>query len=157
MKKIFLFVLMIIPALTIIAQTDWEAKREKFDPAADPFKDLTSVIEKAGKENKRIILDVGGEWCIWCHRLDIFILQDEEIKNYLEENFITLKINYSKENKNEKFLGQYPKVEGYPHMYVLEKDGKLLHSQNTGLLEKEKSYDKEKIMEFLKKWISAKS
>lgn len=157
MKKFFLLVLAFCASSLLFAQTDWESKREKFDPAKDPFKDLTSVIEKAGKENKRIILDVGGEWCIWCHKLDIFILQDEEIKKYLDENFVTLKVNSSKENKNEKFMSQYPKVDGYPHMYVLEKDGKLLHSQNTGLLEKEKSYDKEKIMEFLTKWISPKS
>ena len=63
-----------------------------------------------------------------------------------------MKINYSEENKNEKFLSQYPKVDGYPHFFVLDKNGKLLYSQNTGLLEKEKSYDREKFMTFLKKW-----
>jgi thioredoxin-related protein len=157
MKKVFLLVFIFFTSITIFAQTDWEAKREKFDPAKDSFKDLKNTIELAQKENKRIILDVGGEWCIWCHRLDIFILSNDEIKNYLDENFITMKVHWSRELPNEKFLAQYPKVDGFPHMYVLEKDGKLLHSQNTGLLEKEKSYDKEKIMEFLKKWTAVKS
>jgi thiol:disulfide interchange protein len=157
MKKLFLLLFLGISSIAMFAQTDWEAKREKFDPAKDPFKDLENVIVKAQKENKRIILDVGGEWCIWCHRLDIFILSNEDLKKYLDENYITLKIHWSKEQPNEKFLAQYPKIPGFPHMFVLEKDGKLLHSQDTGLLEKEKSYDKEKIMEFLVKWKAAKS
>ena len=63
-----------------------------------------------------------------------------------------LKINFSKENKNETFLSQYPAIEGYPHFFVLDKDGNLLHSQNTGDLEKDKDYDKEKFIEFLNKW-----
>ena len=102
--------------------------------------------------NKRIILDVGGEWCIWCHRIDAFIEQNSEIKDFLNKHFIVVKVNYSEENKNEKFLSRYPKVDGYPHFFVLDDKGKLLHSQNTGLLEKEKSYDTGKFLSFLKKW-----
>jgi len=76
----------------------------------------------------------------------------EEIKSLLDKNFIIVKINFSKENKNEKFLSQYPAIEGYPHFFVLDTDGKFLHSQNTGELEKEKDYDKEKFVAFLNKW-----
>ncbi len=124
----------------------------KFDPTADPFEDLKTAMVLATESNKRIILDVGGEWCIWCHRIDAFMHNTEEIKSLLENNYIVLKINYSKENKNEKFLAQYPQVEGYPHFFVLDETGKLLHSQNTGELEKDKDYDKDKFVAFLEKW-----
>ncbi|HOI28580.1 MAG TPA: thioredoxin family protein [Melioribacteraceae bacterium] len=159
MKKSALFPLLIIflYATSLIAQSNTESKREKFDPSKDPFSDLKTAVEKAAKENKRIILDVGGEWCIWCHRLDAFIDSDEEIKNFLTGNYIVIKVNFSPENKNEKFLSQFPKINGYPHMFVLEKDGKFLHSQDTGLLEKDKSYSREKILEFLKEWAPEKS
>lgn len=129
----------------------------KFDPTRNPFDDLKSAVELAKESNKRIILDVGGEWCIWCHRIDAFMHNTEEIKSILEESFIVVKINYSKENKNEKFLSQYPAIEGYPHFFVLESDGKLLHSQNTGDLEKDKDYDKDKFLKFLNKWKPAKN
>lgn len=129
-----------------------EKKEAGFDPSRNPFEDLKITVEQAQKSNKRIILDVGGEWCIWCHRIDAFMHNTEEVKSLLEENFIVLKINYSKENKNEKFLSQYPAIDGYPHFFVLEKDGTLLHSQNTGDLEKEKDYDKEKFIVFLNQW-----
>lgn len=124
----------------------------KFDPSKNPFDDLKIIIEEAQKTDKRILLDVGGEWCIWCHRLDDFFEVNQDLKNYMHDNFVVLKVNMSTENKNEKFLAQYPKVAGYPHIYILEKDGKFLFSKNTGELEKEKSYDKEKIMNFLKEW-----
>ena len=151
MKNIFLvFILFLITSSTVFAQKIDSTLM--FDPARNPFEDLKIAVSTATESNKRIILDVGGEWCIWCHRIDAFMHNTEEIKSLLAENFIIVKINYSKENKNEKFLSQYPAIEGYPHFFVLESDGKLLHSQNTGDLEKDKDYDKDKFLDFLNKW-----
>ena len=125
---------------------------KEFDPSRNPAEDVKEAAIEAQRTNKRIILDVGGDWCIWCHRLDDFIKKNEEINNFLHKNFILVKINFSKENKNEEFLSKYPEIPGYPHFFVLEKNGELLHSQNTGELEQDKGYSKEKIMTFLKKW-----
>lgn len=150
MKNILLIFIFLMSAFSSFAQT--EENREKFDPAADPFEDLKAAMALATESNKRIILDVGGEWCIWCHRIDAFMHNTEEIKSLLEENYVVVKVNFSKENKNEKFISQYPAIEGYPHFFVLECDGKLLHSQNTGELEKDKDYDKDKFVAFLEKW-----
>lgn len=151
MKRFIEFSLFItlVLSLTIIAQ---KKEREKFDPTRNAAKDIENAIVKATKENKRILLDVGGEWCIWCHRLDEFILADKEIDSTLHANFIVVKVNYSKENKNEELLAKYPKIEGYPHFFILEKDGKLLLSKNTGELEAEKSYSREKLLAFLNEW-----
>jgi thioredoxin-related protein len=155
MKKVLykFFVLVIILSNSLLAQENVnKSSAPKFDPQRDPFKDLKEAIVESQSTDKRIILDVGGEWCIWCRTLDAFLQDHSELYNYLHENFVVLKINYSKENKNEKFLSQYSKVAGYPHFFVLEKDGKLLYSENTSELEKDKSYDAEKIMTFLKEW-----
>jgi thioredoxin-related protein len=133
-------------------QAEPKSEIHKFDPGRNPFEDVNAAVKEAQSSSKRIILDVGGEWCIWCHRLDKFINENEEIKKTMDDNFIVVKVNVSKENKNEKFLAQFPAIPGYPHLFVLEKDGKLLHSQDTGKLEKDKSYDVGLLMAFLKKW-----
>lgn len=154
MNRIFFILILLTTSLLTIAQT--EEKEKLFDPSRNPFDDLKSTVELAKNMNKRIILDIGGDWCVWCHRIDAFMNKTEEIKSLLDENFIVLKINVSKENKNEKFLAQYPAIEGYPHFFVLETDGSLLHSQNTGDLEKDKDYDSEKFISFLNKWKPSK-
>mgnify|MGYP000051851594 CR=1 FL=1 len=60
-----------------------------------------------------------------------------------------MKVNYSRENYNEEFLGQYPDIPGYPHLYVLENDGTLLYSKNTVELEEGRSYNEQAILDFL--------
>lgn len=152
MKAKFFLFMMLLSTLSLFAQTE-----KLFDPTKDPFEDWKVTVDEATKLNKRIILDVGGDWCVWCHRIDTFMHSTEEIESLLNEHFIILKINFSKENKNENFLSQYPAIEGYPHFFVLEKDGSLLHSQNTGELEKDKDYDKDKFVTFLEKWKPGKN
>ncbi len=134
------------------ADSLFEAHRVKFDPKRDPARDLQEAVVKATAEKKRILLDVGGEWCSWCHRLDKFLHENSDLDQYLSDHYVIVKVNFSEANKNEKFLGQYPAIDGYPHLFVLESNGKFLLSQSTGDFEKGKGYDHDKVLDFLRKW-----
>jgi len=154
MKKIYMTTIFFLLLMTtIFAQYGKNFSLPgKFEHERDAANDIKQTIQLAKESGKRILLDIGGEWCTWCHRLDAFIEANKELKDLIDKNFIWLKINYSKENKNEEVLSKYPKAAGYPHFFVLESDGKFLHSQNTGELEADKDYSKEKLMTFFNKW-----
>ena len=128
------------------------ALNASFDPKRDPVADLETAKVEAMRGGKRIMVDVGGEWCSWCHILDKFVEEDAEIRSFRDAHYVWLKVNYSEENENKPFLSAYPEIKGYPHLFVLDADGKLLHSQFTGELEKGKGYDREKFFAFLKAW-----
>ena len=128
------------------------ALNASFDPKRDPASDLEMAQVEAQRGGKRVLLDVGGEWCSWCHILDKFVEGDAEIRSFRDANYVWMKVNYSEENENQAFLSKYPEIKGYPHLFVLDADGKLLHSQFTGELEKGKGYDRDKFFAFLKAW-----
>ena len=69
-----------------------------------------------------------------------------------DTNYVTLKVNFSKENPNDAFLSHYPKIPDYPHFFVLDSKGALMHSQPTHRFEHGKTYNIGKIEAFLKKW-----
>ena len=80
-------------------------QHQKFDPAAGCKERYSGMpLAQAKKSHKRILLDVGGEWCIWCHRLDSLFLQNKDLAEYLNKHYVVVKINVSKENKNQEFL-----------------------------------------------------
>ncbi|GJQ63113.1 MAG: hypothetical protein SCALA702_21660 [Melioribacteraceae bacterium] len=128
------------------------ADRVKFDPSRDAEQNIADAIAEASKTGKKILLDVGGEWCIWCHKMDLFIKRHEALDKAINDKFVVVKVNYSKENKNEEVLSRYPEVTGYPHLFVLDSNGDFLHSQNTAELEKNKAYDLDKFLEFVNKF-----
>lgn len=131
------------------------ALNASFDPLRDPAKDLETAKVEAQRGGKRILLDVGGEWCDWSHILDKLVEEDAEIRSFRDANFVWMKVNYSEENQNKPFLSAYPAIKDYPHLFVLDADGNLLHSRPTGELEKGKGYDRAKVFAFLKEWAPA--
>ena len=124
----------------------------KFDPARDAGKDIREAVAEAKRTGRRVILDVGGDWCIWCRRLDSLYEEHKDLDAFLHRNYVVVKVNWSKENKNEKVLSNFPKIPGYPHLFVLDASGTLIHSQDTGLLESGNHHDPGKVLAFLKEW-----
>ena len=109
-------------------------------------------LQLAKAQGKRVLVDVGGEWCAWCHIMDRFFAANEEARALRDAHYVWVKVNWSKENKNEALLSQWPKIDGYPHLFVLDADGRLLHSQDTSLLEEGKGYDSGEVRRVPAQW-----
>jgi thioredoxin-related protein len=149
MKKILIFFFS-VSWMMLQAQE----KPNIYDPLADAGEEVQMAIKQAASEDKNVLLMVGGNWCPWCVRLHGFMLEDSAIDSTLQSNYVWVKVNYSKENKNLDLLKQlqFPQRMGFPVMVILDREGNRLHTQNTWYLEKEKSYDRDKILSFLKDW-----
>jgi hypothetical protein len=85
-----------------------------------------------------------------------YFRENEKVAAALTKNFLIAKVNYSEENKNEEFLAKYPRIKGCPHLFVIDSEGKLLHSQNTAELEEGKGYSEGAVLAFLAKWAPKK-
>ena len=122
-----------------------------YNESVDPNVDFTKTISRAGAENKRVILQVGGDWCGWCSRITDYMSTNATVRPHLEKNFLVMKVTYPGEHADE-FLSKYPKCDAYPHFFVLESNREFLHSQGTGELEAGKGYDDDVFMAFLTQW-----
>jgi thiol:disulfide interchange protein len=123
-----------------------------YDPKRNPDDDVKEALAKARAGGKRILLQVGGDWCGWCHLMSKYFKENEQVAKALAQDYLVVKINYSGENQNKDFLAKYPPIKGYPHIFVLDADGTLLHSQNTADLEEGKGYNEAAVLDFLQKW-----
>jgi thiol:disulfide interchange protein len=125
---------------------------QKFDPRRDPEADIATAVSLAAAQGKHVMVDVGGEWCSWCHLLDQFIASNDDVRQLVDAGYVWVKVNYSPENKNQQLLSRWPKVKGYPHLFVLDAKGALVHSQDTSVLEAGHGYDKAKVIAFLQRY-----
>ncbi len=123
-----------------------------YDPVRDPFVDIETAVTEAQQSNRNILLEIGGDWCSWCHILDDFVSENPDIAETIQQNYVVVKINVSEENSNEAFMEHLPYVSGYPHFFILDQQGELLHSQDTALLESGRSYNHDVFMAFLEEW-----
>ncbi|MDB5253621.1 MAG: thioredoxin family protein [Flaviaesturariibacter sp.] len=128
-----------------------------YNPAANVAKDLSTAVSRARREGKHVMIQVGGNWCIWCYRFNGFVESDPALKRYRDSNYIVYHLNYSKENRNLPALKKlgFPQRFGFPVFVILDGKGNRLHTQNSSYLELDKGYDAAKVKEFFMQWAPA--
>ena len=159
MKNLITLIITII-MMAGISTANGQAVQEKkkiYNPEANAKEEISQAVKKASAENKHVMIQVGGNWCGWCILFHGFINDDPEIKKFIEENYVFTLLNMSVENKNTELLREYknPGRLGYPVFLILDAKGNLIHTQDSGLLEEGKGYNKGKVMGFLRNWTPA--
>ncbi len=80
------------------------------------------AFEKAKKENKPILLDIGAVWCHWCHQMTKNAYSDPIVIKTINEGFIPIKVDTDKRpDINERY-----NQGGWPTTAFLTPDGELI-------------------------------
>lgn len=151
MKKYLLAVAILCSIINSQAQT---IATKIYDPSANAENDIASAVKKAKAENKHVLLQAGGNWCSWCIEFSRFAHANGSIDSLLNKCFVVYDLNYSKENENKAIFAKYgyPQRFGFPVFIILNENGNRMHTQNSEYLEQGKSYNKQKVFEFLLQW-----
>lgn len=153
MKKIVVLFGLMISAVVVFSQD--LTKFHLYDPAANAEKEIAAAVKEAKSQNKHVLIQIGGNWCIWCARFNDFVTTDKQLDSSVKADYIVYHLNYSKENYNAKLLEKYgyPQRFGFPVFLILNGEGKLIHTQSSWYLEDgKKSYDKDKTGSFFNDW-----
>ncbi len=155
MKKLFLIIFILFFSIPIFSQD--LSKFHLYHPEDDAKKEIETAVKEAKKENKHVLIEIGGNWCIWCARFNDFVANDKSLDSLVKANYIVYHLNYSKENKNVEMLEKYrfPNRFGFPVFLILSYEGELLHTQNSAYLEEGKGYSREKVTDFFNDWSPA--
>jgi len=130
-------------------------KKHLYSETADPKSDIAAALKQARAENKRVILDFGGDWCGDCQVLDIYMHQSPNAE-LLDKHFIVVHVDIGHMDHNVDIPEKYgvPINKGVPALAVLDAHGKLLYSQKTGEFENMRNMNSASVTEFLNKWKS---
>jgi len=151
MKVFFSSLLLLFSSLSAIAAELPEYSRI-YDDKRDPFQDAKAAISLAQQTNRNVLIEIGGNWCTWCHKMDAFLEKNPEVYQSLHDEFVILKVNVSDSNENEAFMKALPPVLGYPHMYVSTAQGKMVLSKDTAELQEEGEYSVKQWLAFIEQW-----
>lgn len=153
MKRMILVIAALFSSGVMFSQDMTKFKLYKPEEKAE--QEIAKVVKEAKSEGKHVFIQVGGNWCIWCARFNDFINSDKQIDSSVNAGYVVYHMNYSKENLNANLLAKYgyPQRFGFPVFLILDGNGNLIHTQNSGYLEDgKKSYDKEKVLGFFNDW-----
>lgn len=161
-NRIFTLLLLLILAnnISYCQQTGAKstaAQQEKvnlYDPSLDGMKQIKDAVVKAKSEGKHVLIQYGGNWCGWCIKFDAFCKADTAIMRVINKNYVPVKLNYDQTNKNDaanEYLGN-PTRFGFPVFIIVDGNGKVLHIQDSSLLEEGQGYNQKKVIGFFSGW-----
>jgi len=153
MKNYVLVAIMILLMVRTQAQII-DTVSKIYDPSANAELDIASAVKLAKIENKHILLIAGGNWCKWCIEFNRFAHSTGSVDSLLNKCFVVYHLNYSKENLNNALFAKYgyPQRFGFPVFIILDANGNRIHTQDSEYLEQGRSYNKQKVLEFLLQW-----
>lgn len=159
-RNIGVLLILLMSCTVLRAQEKQLVEKDNFEkpyyPEANAQKDIDSLLLIAKSQGKKLIIQAGGNWCIWCLRFNHYIHHTPEVKKLLEDNFLYYHLNYSNENKNEEVFNKYAPeggALGYPFFIAMDNEGRVIAVHDSGSLESGKGYDKEKVMALFNSWL----
>jgi thiol-disulfide isomerase/thioredoxin len=127
-----------------------DAKKPIYDEKADAKALIETALAVAKRENRRVLLQWGGNWCSWCVLLHERFQTDRELAKILRYEYDVVHID---SNHNQELAAKYGAIKnaGVPFLTVLDADGKVVVNQPTEPFEIKdpKGHDPKKLKDFL--------
>lgn len=162
MKPLCYLVLALLIALPCLADDPPKPKAEKadkpevkvYDEKADAKALIATALTSAKRENRRVLVQWGGNWCGWCLLLHNRFTTDKTLAKTLRYEYDVVHID----SKNKELMEKYGvdlSNAGVPFLTVLDADGKVVVNQPTEPFETKtdgkNGHDPKKLQEFLVK------
>lgn len=121
-----------------------------YDGKAVPAEQLQKAYAQAKAENKRVLLQFGGNWCVFCQALDEVIEADAALKA-LKNRYVAIHIDAANADDLNQRWGR-PFDHGFPVLLVLDASGNVLHTQPMTVFIRGGSFDPGGVAGFLRQW-----
>jgi len=67
---------------------------------------ISEGLKNAELQKKPVLMFFYTEWCIYCKKMNSEVFSDPEISRYMNENFISMRINPEKDSETIELMGQ---------------------------------------------------
>jgi len=125
-----------------------------YDKSADADAQVNAALVKAKAEGKRVLIDMGGNWCPDCVILSN-VMRLPEVAPFVAAHYEVVLVDMGRFNKNmqiPKRFGVNERIEGAPALMVLDSDGNLLDAGHLTELDTARTMQPQAIVDWLAKW-----
>jgi len=144
-KYIFTMFLILLISCFSCKENSNDKVSAKNSDAAVRWEKISGGLENAKIQKKPVLMFFYTEWCIYCKKMDSEVFSDPEVSRYMNENFISMRVNPEKDNETIELMGQkippsklmaYTGSNGFPTTLFLDNKKKPV-TTIPGFVEKE--------------------
>lgn len=118
---------------------------------------IANAVKQAQRDHKRVLIEWGFNTCGWCVRLHDTFKNDPLVQPLIAEKFVLVLVDSTANGALLREYGGRDRQYSFPHLTILDDQGKVLTNQNTEPLEKGSAHDPMVVAQFLMKWSAPKA
>jgi thiol:disulfide interchange protein len=128
-----------------------------YDEDADAHAQVAAALAAAKLDGKRVLIDLGGNWCLDCKVL-AGLMAMEPVKHFVAEHYDVVSVDVGRYKKNMDIAADRGvTIKGVPTVLVLNADGSLVNATNSQDLTDARHMNPQGIADYLAQWAPPKS
>jgi thiol-disulfide isomerase/thioredoxin len=142
------------PQVSIHSLSELSVPRTPYDTSADADRDVARAFAQARSEHKRVLIDLGGNWCGDC-RVLAAIMELPEVQRFVDAHYVVVVVDVGRFNRNLQIPARFgitQRLEGVPSVLIADPDGVLVNAGHTAALADARSMSPQDIVNWLASW-----
>ncbi|MBO9669092.1 MAG: thioredoxin family protein [Sphingobium sp.] len=126
-----------------------------YDERADANKDVAAAKARAKAQGKKLIIDLGGNWCADC-RILAGVMELPEVRAFVQRHYVVVTVDVGHFDRNEQIPAMYgvKSVKGVPALMIVDpKTDKLLNGDKLSALADARSMTPQALADWLALWV----
>jgi thiol-disulfide isomerase/thioredoxin len=142
------------PPVGIQSLSDLSVPDTPFSETADADADVARAFAQARAQNKRVLLDLGANWCADCRILS-GIMELPEVRRFLDAHYAIATVDVGRFNRNQQIPARFGiagRLVGVPTVLIASPDGRLLNAGHIYALDDARRMTPQAIVDWLAQW-----
>jgi len=142
------------PHVSIASLKELTVPDAPYDEKANADAQVDAAIARAKKSGKRVMIDLGGNWCADC-RIMAGLMELPEMERFLSAHYEIVSVDVGRFNRNLQIPARYgitQRLEGVPAFLVVTTDGKLVNAGRVSAIQDARHMTPQALADWLAQW-----
>ena len=142
------------PHVSIASLKELTVPDAPYDEKANADAQVDAAIARAKKSGKRVMIDLGGNWCADC-RIMAGLMELPEMERFLNAHYEIVSVDVGRFNRNLQIPARYgitQRLEGVPAFLVVTTEGKLVNAGRVSAIQDARHMTPQALADWLAQW-----
>jgi len=142
------------PRVSISSLSELEVPDAPFAVNANANADVDAAFARARRDGKRVMIDLGGNWCADC-RILAGLMELPEMRAFLASHYELISVDVGRFDKNLQIPARFgitTRLEGVPAILIATPDGRLVNAGRVSAIEDARHMTPQALADWLAQW-----
>jgi len=142
------------PRVSVASLSDISVPDRPFDENADANAAVANAFARAKAEHKRVLIDLGGNWCADC-RILAGVMELPEVHKFLDAHYVVVAVDVGRFTRNLQIPARFgitERLRAVPSILIADPDGTLVDRGHVDAIEDARHMTPQALADWLARW-----